>query len=507
MKRTAVVILAILLLVGMTGCAGSGSGNAGSSETEQSGTIQTDQMTEEVAQTESGQINDENDNRQEFAMDKDSVITNAGTVIPFASLKHYSGNGSTVYYTKDITPEALVNIYEALRWTAVGNVGVKISTGEPPASHYLDPALMKDLVQMVNGTIVECNTAYGGSRASTAMHYQVAADHGYTAIANVDILDEDGSMTLAVDGGQRLTENYVGSHFADYDSYIILSHFKGHAMAGFGGAIKNISIGFGSGESGKSHIHTGGAGGSMWSADQDSFLEAMADAGKSVSDYMGNGERIVYINVMNNLSVDCDCDGNASDPDMHDIGILASADPVALDQACVDLVLQAPDHESLQNRMESRNGYHTLEAAEKVGLGRRTYRLVSIDVERKEESMDSKITVSFNGHTYDAVLEGNTSAMEFVQYIRDEGGSVTINASDYGNFEKVGALGTNITRNDTQITTVPGDIILYQGNQITVYYAENSWNFTRLGKLAGDLSNLKSDLGNGNVEITFSIAG
>ena len=272
-------------------------------------------------------------------------------------------------------------IYEALDWTPTGSVAVKLSTGEPPNSNYLRPELIKDVVQAVDGTIVECNTAYGGSRAQTAMHYQVAEDHGFTAIADVVILDENGSMTIPVSGGTQLTENYVGEHFADYDSYLVLSHFKGHAMAGFGGAIKNISIGLGSQE-GKCVIHTGGAShDSPWGGDQTAFTESMAEAGKAVSDYLGNGENIVYINVMNRLSIDCDCDGNPSEPDLHDIGILASADPVALDQACVDLVYAQRDGDgaSLVNRIESRDGLHTLEHAEEIGLGSRTYTLVSID--------------------------------------------------------------------------------------------------------------------------------
>ena len=204
----------------------------------------------------------------------------------------------------------------------------------------------------------------------------MAEDHGYTAIASVDIMDENGSMTLPVEGGDNLTENYVGANFGNHDYFIVLSHFKGHAMAGFGGAIKNISIGIASGE-GKAHIHSGGTGGSMWGGDQDAFLESMAEAGKSVVDYLDGN--ILYINVMNRLSVDCDCDGNPSEPDMHDIGILASMDPVALDQACVDLVYQAEDGASLVERMESRNGLHTLEQAEKIGLGSRGYHLTSVD--------------------------------------------------------------------------------------------------------------------------------
>ena len=285
-----------------------------------------------------------------------------------------------VYFASDISPEGLMAVYEALAWTPTGNVAVKLSTGEPPASNYLWPELIKDLVQSVNGTIVECNTAYGGSRASTAMHYQVAKDHGFTDIADFQILDENGSMTLQVSGGSVLTENYVGAAFADYNSYLILSHFKGHSMAGFGGAIKNISIGLGSSE-GKAWIHSGGTSRtSAWGGKQDAFLEAMAEAGKSVADYLGNGEGIVYVNVMNRLSVDCDCDGHPAEPDIHDIGILASTDPVALDQACIDLIYAQKDGDgaSLVNRIESKNGLHTLEHAEEIGLGNRAYELVDV---------------------------------------------------------------------------------------------------------------------------------
>lgn len=294
---------------------------------------------------------------------------------------HPSGDTPVVYFTSDITPEGLMAVYEKLGWNPTGKVAVKLSTGEPPASNYLRPELIKDLVQSVDGTIVECNTAYGGSRAQTAMHYQVAKDHGFTDIAEFQILDENGSMSLPVNGGTVLTENYVGGHFADYDSYLVLSHFKGHAMAGFGGAIKNISIGLGSSE-GKCWIHTGGKSlTSPWGGDQTAFTESMAEAGKSVSDYLGNGERIVYVNVMNRLSIDCDCDGNPAEPDMHDIGILASTDPVALDQACIDLIYAQKDGDgkSLVNRIESRNGLHTLEHAEEIGLGSRSYQLIDIN--------------------------------------------------------------------------------------------------------------------------------
>ena len=313
----------------------------------------------------------------------DTITTNGGAEIALTSLAYRTEDETApaVYYIKGITPEAMVAIYNALGWSPAGKVAVKLSTGEPPASNYLQPALIQDVVQAVDGTIVECNTAYGGSRAETAMHYQVAEDHGFTAIADVKILDEDGSLSIPVTGGNVLTENFVGKAFSDYESYLVLSHFKGHAMTGFGGAIKNISIGLGSAE-GKSWIHSGGTSRtSPWGGEQDAFCEAMADAGKAVSDYLGNGERIVYINVMNRLSIDCDCDGHPAEPDMHDVGILASADPVALDQACIDLVWVSEGNESFVERVENRNGLHTLESAENIGLGSRSYRFIDIGQE------------------------------------------------------------------------------------------------------------------------------
>lgn len=305
--------------------------------------------------------------------------------VDVSELPHKTNDESApvVYFIRDISSAGMLKAYNALGWTAEGKTGVKISTGEPPASNYLRPALLKDTVQEVNGTIVECNTSYGGSRASNAMHKQVVKDHGFLDIANFDLLDEDGSMAIPVNGGQRLKEDYVGTHFKNYDSYLVISHFKGHAMAGFGGAIKNLSIGFGSGsstgKSGKVLIHSGGTrtSGTIM-GDQDSFLEAMADAAKGVCNYMNDGKNIAFINVLNRLSVDCDCDGNAAEPDMHDIGILASLDPLAIDQAAIDLVYKAPDSASLRERIESRNGLHTLDAAETIGLGNRNYRLVEI---------------------------------------------------------------------------------------------------------------------------------
>ena len=284
-----------------------------------------------------------------------------------------------VYFTSDISAEGLVRIYETLGWTPEGNVAVKISTGEPPASNYLRPELIGDLVKKVDGTIVECNTAYGGSRASSAAHKQVAEDHGFTAIADFDLMDEEGEVEWPMTGGTRLNRVIVGSHAENYSDWVILSHFKGHAMAGFGGAVKNVGIGISS-PSGKVYVHTAGTktSGSIWSDDQDAWLEALAEMVSGFSSHVGK-EHIIYINVMNRLSVDCDCDGNPAEPDIHDIGILASSDPVALDQACVDLIYQAEGNTALVKRMESLHAVHTLEHAEKIGLGSRTYELVSID--------------------------------------------------------------------------------------------------------------------------------
>lgn len=281
-----------------------------------------------------------------------------------------------VFFTDDISPAGLMAVYEALGWEPSGKTAVKLSTGESEKSNYLRPELIKDLVQAVDGTIVECNTAYGGSRAATAEHYQVAEDRRYTEIADFQILDEYGSMELPVENGIRLKADLVGAHFADYDSYVILSHFKGHVMAGYGGAIKNISIGLAS-AMGKVRIHTGGTSDTHWHDElQDEFLEAMAEAGKAVSNALG--DRIIYINVMNRLSIDCDCDPDPSEPDIHDIGILASYDPVALDQACLDLIYQAEGNERFLRRLHELNGEHTLEHAVEMGLGSREYTLVDI---------------------------------------------------------------------------------------------------------------------------------
>ena len=285
---------------------------------------------------------------------------------------------ATVFMTKHISSEELVNIYKALGHEANGNVAVKISSGEPGGNYYLSPDLISALVKNVKGTIVECNTAYSGRRFSTQSHLEVMEEHGFSEIAPVDIMDTDGEVNLPIIGGKHLEEIVVGSHFSNYNFVINLSHFKGHPMGGFGGAIKNLSVGIASSK-GKSLIHSAGkeTTGYGWGLPQDPFLESMAEAAKGVADYMG--ENILYINVMNNLSVDCDCLSNPAAPTMNNIGILASMDPVALDQACIDLVYAAPDGEDLIARIESRNGLQTLVYAENIGLGSRKYALISID--------------------------------------------------------------------------------------------------------------------------------
>lgn len=291
----------------------------------------------------------------------------------------------TVFYFKNINSDNLVKAYELLGSPAADakKVGVKISTGESMKSHQLDPSLIKALIDTVHGTLIECNTAYAGNRNTTEAHLKAAEEHGYTAIAPVDIMDADGDTILPVEGGKHISHDIVGKHYLDYDYTLVLSHFKGHAMVGFGGALKNISIGIAS-SNGKAYIHTAGKtddAAELWTniAEQDDFLESMAEASKAIIDHADG--KIAYINVANNLSVDCDCDGDPDAPAMADLGILASLDPVALDRACVDLVHNSsdPGKEALIERINSRNGTHILDHAEQLGLGSQKYKLVVIE--------------------------------------------------------------------------------------------------------------------------------
>ena len=291
---------------------------------------------------------------------------------------------SKVYFIKEITPENIIKAYNAVGKKLEGNVAVKMHSGEKGNKNYLRPEFVKDVINYVNGTVVECNTAYEGARNSTEKHLELIKEHEWEKYFPFDLLDREGpDMELDIPSGKVLKKNYVGKDLAKYDSLLVLSHFKGHAMGGYGGALKQLSIGCAS-SAGKTLIHTAGKETDqtkLWDnlPEQDKFLEAMADAASSVVDYF-KGDA-VYINVMKNISVDCDCDGNASAPCMKDIGILASTDPVAVDQACLDLVYNStdPGKDKLISRIESLHGIHTIEAAYDLGVGNREYELIDLD--------------------------------------------------------------------------------------------------------------------------------
>jgi hypothetical protein len=284
---------------------------------------------------------------------------------------------SCVYFSKEITGEQVIRMYEALQLQLPGKVAVKVHSGEVGNQNFIRPAFWKPMVDYVNGTIVECNTAYEGKRNHTDVHMETMKLHGWTEIAPVDIMDAESEIELPVANGKRLSVNYVGANLKNYDSMLVLSHFKGHPMGGFGGALKNISIGIASSH-GKAHIHGAGVAENIWTSDHDSFLESMADAAESIVNYFDG--KMVFINVMCNMSVDCDCCAVAEDPKMADIGILASLDPIALDQACLDLVYASddPGKGDLIERIESRNGIHTVEAAAALGFGSREYELIEL---------------------------------------------------------------------------------------------------------------------------------
>lgn len=290
---------------------------------------------------------------------------------------------SKVYFSKEITSDTMIRMYQALGVELPGKVAVKLHSGEVGNQNFIRPAFLKPVIDHVHGTIVECNTAYSGKRNTTEAHWETMKLHGWTDIAEVDIMDEEKDLELPIKDGKQIQKNYVGDHLSRYDSMLVLSHFKGHAMGGFGGALKNVAIGVAS-AFGKAYIHGNGTPcktlDDMFAADHDSFLESMADADSAVIDYLGS-RNMLYINVANRLSVDCDCDANPHEPEMADIGIFASLDPVAIDQACVDAVYASPDpgKAALIERMESLNGIHTVEAAAELGLGVREYELVELD--------------------------------------------------------------------------------------------------------------------------------
>ncbi len=315
----------------------------------------------------------------------ESNATNTVSPTPSAATTS-TGEKSTVYLTREISPEALVKIYNALGRKAEGRVAVKISTGEAGNNNYLKPDLIKNLVETVGGTIVECNTAYGGKRTTFKEHWQTIKDHGFTPMFKVDLMDEEGEYKIPVRDTRWIKYDIVGTHLKNYDFMINLAHFKGHPMGGFGGVIKNQSIGVAS-ANGKANIHTAGRKEvveGMWNMvdNQDGFLESMAAAAQGVADVFG--KKIIYISVMNNMSVDCDCVDQPEAVKVKDYGILASLDPVALDQACVDIVFgmtpsEGDDNRPLMERINRQHGIHTIEHAEAIGFGTRKYKLISID--------------------------------------------------------------------------------------------------------------------------------
>ncbi len=287
-----------------------------------------------------------------------------------------------VYFTKELTPDAIVKLFKKLERDLPGKVAVKVHSGEEGNQNYLRPEFMKPMVDYVSGTIVECNTAYDGERDTTEKHVKLMANHGWSKYFNVDIMDSEEDAILEIPNGKVIKKNYVGKNLFNYDSMLVLSHFKGHPMGGYGGALKQLSIGVASSK-GKRYIHCIGAENAsyedMFHQNQEKFLEAMADAASSVVKHFGNN--IVYINVMCNMSVDCDCCNVAEDPCMKDIGILASTDPVAIDEACIDLVKNSndPGKDHLLERINSRKGHHTIEAAEELGIGTTNYELINVD--------------------------------------------------------------------------------------------------------------------------------
>ena len=285
---------------------------------------------------------------------------------------------SKVLFTKSITPEMVLKMYQALGVSLSGKIAIKLHSGEAGNQNFLRPEFFKPIINGVGGTVVECNTAYDGERNETEKHWKTIKKHGWTKYFDFDLLDEEGPhLILDIPDGRVIKHNYVGKHLANYDSMLVLSHFKGHPMGGYGGALKQLSIGCAS-SYGKAYIHGAGVPEDIWTSDHNSFLESMADAAKSVVDYFDG--QIVYINVMKNISVDCDCVADAEDPCMEDIGILASTDPIAIDQACIDLVYRSNDagKEHLIERIESLNGIHTVEVAADLGFGSREYELIEM---------------------------------------------------------------------------------------------------------------------------------
>ncbi len=411
-----------------------------------------------------------------------------------------------VYFTRDISADSVVRLYEKVEKPLTGKVAVQQSMGEPGGYLFIQPELSEKLVKQLGGTYINST----GVSDTVKIRKEIAEEHGFTKVAKVDVIDENGDIELPVKGGKILKKNIVGAHLKNYDSLLVLTHFKGHAVSGIGGIMKNLSIGVSS-PAGKRLIHSGGATSEYYThKSQTAFLEANAEAAKSVIDHFGG--KVVYISFLFKLAAASDYGSTHPKTIMDDIGILASDNPVALDQACTDMIYAAKNSRALTDLFESKNGIHSIEYAEKIGLGSRNYKLIEI----KDTEADMKISIQIKSdlsagqsgtgsHTLTATLSDNSSARAFYELLKKA--PVKIKMSDYGNFEKVGPLGTTLPRNDMQITTTAGDIILYQGNQITIYYDTNSWNFTRLGKLDEvTQAELKKILGKGDVTAVFEIA-
>ena len=286
---------------------------------------------------------------------------------------------SKVYFTKNISKESILEIYKKLGKELSGNVAVKVHSGEKGNQNFLGPELFKDVINYVKGTVVECNTVYEGERNTTKKHIKLIEEHGWSKYFKFDLLDSDGDLELNIENGKTIKKNYVGKNIKNYDSLLVLSHFKGHPMGGYGGALKQLSIGLAS-SYGKAYIHGAGDPNKIWSQEQNKFLESMADAASSITDYFK--DNIIYINVLANMSVDCDCCAKAEDPCMKNIGIVASLDPVAIDKACIDLVYNSNDSgkKHLIERIESRNGTYTISCAEDLGIGTTLYELINLDI-------------------------------------------------------------------------------------------------------------------------------
>ena len=286
---------------------------------------------------------------------------------------------SKVYFTKNISKESILEIYKKLGKELSGNVAVKVHSGEKGNQNFLGPELFKDVINYVKGTVVECNTAYEGERNTTKKHIKLIEEHGWSKYFKFDLLDSDGDLELNIENGKTIKKNYIGKNIKNYDSLLVLSHFKGHPMGGYGGALKQLSIGIAS-SYGKAYIHGAGDPNKIWSQEQNKFLESMADAASSITDYFK--DNIIYINVLANMSVDCDCCAKAEDPCMKNIGIVASLDPVAIDKACIDLVYNSNDSgkKHLIERIESRNGTYTISCAEDLGIGTTLYELINLDI-------------------------------------------------------------------------------------------------------------------------------